>query len=544
MNNLLKYTIVIITIILSIVACETDFENVGAELIDNNTFNTDKAIFEVNAFTKDVLKSRVENTPVHALGIYNTTNFGLLKAGVATQLSVPAVVDYGLNPTIDSVIVDIPYNSTLGTDTSDANNPITTISLNNIFGDQEQEYTITVSRLETFLNALDPENPTQIKKYYSNRTYNKATTPLFSGNFKPNKNDTVAYISRPDIFDTSVNIDTIIKSDSAPSIKLGLNKSFFADNFLLDDENDPNSENFESQEKFVQFFNGLLFESVGNNGSIMLLDFAGATLNIYYTNEILTDETIEDSDGNIISETDYNGDGDTIDEDEPVKTKQSIVFGFSGIRTNTFEREYSNGLIDQVLDNPNESKKLYVQGAQGSIVSLDAFNNIDLDAIRNENWLINEASLVFNVDKDASGDVVPTRLFLYKLDEDGDTSNNNAQILDILSVGEATYDGNLQKEEDDGDDTTTEGPVKYRFRITDYLSEILKKEDATQPVNFGIKAFHISDLPDLQFVEDTIVREFSWDPRGVVLYGNDYLPTDSDYDKRLKLEIYYTKLNE
>ncbi len=540
MNNLLKYTIAIITIILSIVACETDFENVGAELIDNNTFDTDKAIFEVNAFTKNVLKSRVENTPVHTLGVYKTTNFGLLNAGVVTQLSVPAVVDYGLNPTIDSVIVDIPYNAT-SDGVYDDNKP--KFILNNIYGNQETEFNIKISRLETFLNSLDPENPTQIKKYYSNRTYN-TSTELFSGGFKPNKNDTVAYISRPDIFDTSVNIDTIIKSDSAPSIKLGLDKGFFTDNFLLDDENDLNSVNFESQEKFVQFFNGLLFESEGDDGSIMLLNFAGATLNIYYTNEILTNETIEDSEGNIISETDYNGDGDFEDNDQPVKTKQSIVFGFNGIRTNTFERNYSNSTIDQVFDNPNQSKKLYIQGAQGSIVSLDAFNNMDLDAIRNENWLINEANLVFNVDKDASGDVVPTRLFLYKLDEDGDTSNNNAQILDILSVGEATYDGNLQSEEDDGNDETTEGPVKYRFRITDYLSEVLKNEDATQPVNFGIKAFHVSDLPNLQFAEDTIVREFSWDPRGVVLYGNDYLPTDPDYDKRLKLEIYYTKLNE
>jgi len=152
--------------------------------------------------------------------------------------------------------------------------------------------------------------------------------------------------------------------------------------------------------------------------------------------------------------------------------------------------------------------------------------------------------LVFNVDQDASGNVVPPRLFLYKLDQEDNAINENAQILDILTEGEAVYDGNLQNEDDDGDNTTTEQPLKYRFRITDYLSEILENEDATQPIKFGIKAFHTTDLPNLQTPGDTTVRSFSWDPRGVVLYGNDYLESDPDYDKRLKLEIFYTKLNE
>ncbi len=538
MNNLLKYTIVIITIILSIVACETDFENVGAELIDNNIFDATDSIFEVNAYTKNVLKSRVENTPVHALGVYNTTNFGLLKAGVATQLSVPAEVDFGVNPIIDTVMIDIPYNSTIETDNSDTENPITTVSLNNIFGNQETEFNIKIFRLNTFLNSLDPEDPTKPKKYYSDKIYN-TLEELHNNNFKPDSEADTLFVRRTffDTFDDEgvliKNHDTIANTDNNPSIKLTLNEDILKTIFI-----DPlypinnGFDGFESQEKFVQYFNGLLFESevITDNGSIMLLNFAAARLNIYYTNEVPTD---------------LNEDGDTEDEGEQeFKVKQVMTFGFNGIRTNTFERNYAGSTINQVLDNTSESKKLYVQGAQGSIISLDAFNNIDLTAIRNENWLINEANLVFNVDQDASGDVVPTRLFLYKLDEDGDQTNNNAQILDIISVGEATYDGNLQSEDDDNDPETTEDPIRYRFRITDYLSEVLKNEDATQPVKFGIKAFHVSDLPNLQTLNDTIVREFSWDPRGVVLYGNDYLPSDPDYDKRLKLEIYYTKLNE
>ncbi|MCF6350084.1 MAG: DUF4270 domain-containing protein [Flavobacteriaceae bacterium] len=535
MKNFLKY-LTIIFVIVSIVACETDFENIGATLVDNDNFNTNKATYEVFAYTKDVEKSRVENLGVNSLGIYNpkdqnkNSKYGIFRANVATQLSVPASVDFGLNPTIDAVVLDIPYSAT-NDGTGENNKP--KFILNNIYGNQEIEFLLRVSRLNTFLNTLDPEDPTKPKKYYSNRTYNKLEE-LFAGNFKPNKNDTVLYVLRagfePTIESLDFNYDTIKKSDNAPSIKLPLDHDFFRTNFV---ENTDTSI-FESQELFTQFFNGLLLESEGDDGSVMLLSFVAATLNIYYTNDVLTDETVGEN------AVDLNGDGDTTDEDVPVKTKQTMTFGFNGVRTNAFERDYSGSVIESALDNIDENKKLYVQGAQGSLISLDAFNTVDLATIRAENWLINEANLVFNIDQDASGKTVPTRLFLYKLDEE---NNENTQILDILTEGEAIYDGNLQNDGDDGDDTTIEQPLKYRFRITDYLAEILKNEDET-PVKFGIKAFHITDLPNLENPADIIVKNFSWNPRGVILYGNDYLETDADYDKRLKLEIFYTKLNE
>lgn len=532
MRNFLKYLAIITLVIISIVACESDFEDIGVGLVDNNTFDTDKINFEVLGYTKNVEKSRVDNLSVNSLGVYNNTNFGITRAGIATQMSLPTGgVDFGLEPTIDAIVLDIPYDATRDGSETDGKPKF---NLNNIYGNQGVEFNLVVSQLNTFLNSLDPEDPTKPKKYYSDRTYNKLSE-LFAGAFKPNAKDTVLYVRRVEfdfLDDDNVMVDdydTIKKSDLAPSIKLPLDHDFFRTNFV---EN-TNEDDFDSQEKFVQFFNGLLFESEGDDGSVMLLNFVGTTLNIYYTNDVLTDET----------DTDLNNDGDTDDTDVPVRTKQTMSFGFNGVRTNPFSKVYSGSPAENALDNINENKKLYIQGAQGSLVSLDAFNNVDLATIRAENWLINEANIVFYIDQDVSGDVVPPRLFLYKLDDNDDETNDNTQILDILTEGEAIYDGNLQKDDDDGNDDTTESPLKYRFRITDYLSEVLKKEDATEPVKFGIKAFHATDLPNEQNPDDIIVRDFSWDPRGVVLYGNDYLESDPDYDKRLKLEIFYTKLN-
>ena len=66
MKNILTYFAIIAVLILSIVACESDFENIGVNLVDNDNFDTNKATYEVNAYTKNVLKSRVENIPVNA----------------------------------------------------------------------------------------------------------------------------------------------------------------------------------------------------------------------------------------------------------------------------------------------------------------------------------------------------------------------------------------------------------------------------------------------------------------------------------------------
>lgn len=535
MKNSLKYLSFIVVIIISIVACETDFDEVGVNLVDNNVFDTEKAIFEVNSYTKNVLKSRVDNITLNPLGVYNTSNFGLLKANVATQLNLPSEIDYGLNPTIDEVIIDIPYNSTRDTD-GDFEDGKPKFILNNIYGDQEAPFNLTVSRLETFLNQLDPIDPTRLKKYFSDKIYNKSIE-LYNENFTPSKNDTVYYVRRAD-FDTTdggetvMDFDTIKKSDLTPSIKLPLNNDFFTTNFI----NNSTGDEFDTQDKFNIFFNGLFFESEGSNGSMLMLNFNAANLTIYYSNDVLTDETTITGD--------LNDNGTTDDVDVPVRTKQTLTFGFFGIRANSFERNYAGSFAESALDNINENKKLYIQGAQGSIVSLDAFANMDINAIREENWLINEANLVLNIDQNLSSEEVPNRLFLYKLDDNNDAINEDAQILDILTEGEIALDGYLQNEDDDNDEETTEDPLKYRFRITDYISEILKNEDPTQPVKFGIKVFHTTDLPNVQIPGDTIVKEFSFDPRGVVIYGNDYIPSDSDYSKRLKLEIFYTKLNE
>jgi len=536
-----KTTNPLVWLILSVVffaSCEKDFKNVGDGIITNEQFQANKQNFEVLSYNQNLIKSRTDNIPFNGIGVLQDDQFGKLEGDVVSQVGLPTTsVDFGENPTLDDVVLELPYTSNQIEDLDDGKPQF---ELENIYGNQDQEFQLKVYELGTYLNKYDETDPTKLKKYYSEKVYSKLAA-LFSDNFKPNVNDTVYYVRRADFDElddqgnTVENYDTIKETTSAPMIRLPLNKAFFETNFV----NNTNADNFSSFDNFSLFFKGIYVESTGNDGAYMPLEFSKGKITLYYTNDVLTDETTED----------LNGDGDTDDTQVPVRTKQAMAFPLSGVIADVYKRDYTTATSDilNLLSNPNTTQgeqKLYLHGNAGTMTIMDAFSNMDLTAIRNENRLITEANIVLNVNQDLSGTDVPDRLFLCKLDENPVNGiNENTQILDVLTEGEAVFDGNLQTETEDSGDNTTTIPVKYRFRITDYMSEVLKKENPKAPSRFAIKVFHSTDLPNAQIPNDTIVKNYSWDPRGVVIYGNNYQTSDADYDKRAKLEIYYSKLN-
>jgi hypothetical protein len=525
--------------ILLMTSCEKDFENIGTGIITNEQFQANKQTFEVIAYNQNLTKSRTDGIPLNGIGVLQDAQFGKLEGDVVSQIGLPlGGVDFGENPTIDDVVFEIDYKSEKIENLDDGRPQF---ELKNIYGNPDEEFQLKIYELGTYLNKFDETDPTKIKKYYSDKNYNKLTE-LFSDNFKPNANDTMYLVHRADFdsIDDQGNLvaynDTIKNNDVSPAIRLPLNKSFFENKFITNFDAD----NFSSFDNFSLFFKGIYVESTGNDGAYMPLEFSKGKITIYYTNDVLTDETT----------TDLNGDGDTDDTQIPVRTKQTMSFPVNGIKADVYKRDYNTATSDIVnlLNNPNMTqgeKELFIHGNAGTMTIMDAFSNMDLAAVRNNNWLINEANIVLNVNQDLSDTDVPGRLFLCKLDETPENGiYHNTQILDILTEGEQIVDGNLQTEKEGTGDNEITKPVKYRFRITDYISEVLKKENPKSPSRFAIKVFHSTDLPNPAILDDTIVKNFSWDQRGVVLYGNNYQTSDADYDKRVKLEIFYSKLND
>ncbi len=518
--NSIKYIAVLSIILLSVIACEKDFQNVGVGLVDNNLFTPKEAVFEVIAYNKNIDSSRIGSTNPHLLGVVKDDKFGLLKASVIAQLGLGSI-SFTENMSIDAVILDIPYYATKLENNSDGT---PNFELDSIIGKQNVEFNMSIYENGTYLNSLDPLDPTLSKKYYSDETYTKKAL-LYSGMFKPNKNDTVYYVERrfldgdPSTVDDR---DTIMKETSLPSIKIPLDTTFFRTNFI----NQQNSGAFDSNDNFINYFRGLILEADGSDGSLMTLAMSNATMTFYYSNIVLTDE----------SETtgDLNGDGDTDDTDVPVKTKQTTIFPLSGLKTGTYIRDYTQASsdIENKLSNPdtdNGEDKLYVQGAAGSLILIDLYKGFDetqLDEIRNENWLINDARLTLYVENQ-NDTIIPKKLYLYNYED-------HSQILDAMSEAPLReIDGILRNDDDNK-------PLKYEFTITDYISEVLKSNTPLSLKKLAIKVFHNNDVPTS--ANDTIIRDYSWNAKGVVLKGNKLAsPTD---EQRLKLQIFYTVSNE
>jgi hypothetical protein len=543
----IKQLTLFLMVIVVAISCEKDIENIGVNLVENGIFDGQKYNSNVISYNDNILKRRGNALGQYLLGVYKNDDFGKVEASIVTQLAPTIDIDFGTSPTIDSVILTIPYQATNIAEDGEAPE----FESDSIWGSQGNTFIINVYQLETYLNTLDPSNPSDELSYFTNQTYDYNTTALYTGEYSPSDRDTIMYVEREEVLidytaPTLRDRDTIrtfvsVNNGAAqlvPAIRLPLDNDFFADNFFT------NQPAMETTEAFVQFFNGLYIEATPNpaltppNDSSFImslnLDNTATNVTIYYTNTILTDETVSTTtigtDGTatvtIISETDINNDGDFLDIDIPVRTKQSATFNFDGITTNNYVRDYAGSNADLIINNPNTlsgDEMLYLQGASGSFALIDLFTLDDVDELRNNNWLINDANLTFYIDQSSDLSIVPERLFVYNYDE-------NEQIIDILTEGEAGFDGSLERDDDDL-------PYRYIVNITDYISEVLKSSDQTEVSKLAVKVYNTSDSPTS--ITNFDIPDFSWTPKGVVLHGNQSL----DLDKRLKLEISYTEIN-
>lgn len=504
----LKYVGLFFIVFFTIISCEKEIEGIGVDIIDNNKFSTGTEIFEVNTDTENIDRVPANRISQYLLGVYHDNEFGELKGSFVSQIILPSVgdyYDYGTNAAIDSVIIFIPYQSTRVYD-EDVTSGIPVFEIDSVMGNSEVKFKLGVYELETYLNTLDPTDPSKNMVYYSDKVFEKSSTPFYLEDFKVNANDTVAYIKRymPDgitVYDT----DTIKQTTSAPTIKLPLNESMIQEIFI---DNASGSE-FSSIDEFVKYFRGFYIEateSLTNKSHIISLALSSPKMVIYYSNDQDEGEDVDLDDDGITGE-------------EAVRMKESYEFVFGSNKSNVLERDYD-------VSKQSGPDRLYVQGAAGSLATIDLFEDLteeELEEIRNQNLLITDAQLTLYVDQDASSDIAPEQLFIYNHQE-------NLQILDMITEGIAVVGGGLEYD-DDGE------PYKYVFKLTDYVSSLLLSDDPEELVTLGIKVYNPTDLPDSYVI--TTVEEYSWVAQGVVLFDQ----SESAGDKKAQLEIFYSKLN-
>ena len=402
-------------------------------------------------------------------------------------------------------------------------------------------FNLKVERSTFFLRDLDPNASFQeAQQYYSNQVFSPdfvTGDPLFEGVVEiideeiliPNEDDE----STEDVDESQ----TFTKLQ--PGIRVALDNEFFQNN-ILDKEG---SSELLSQSNFTEFIRGLHFSIVDQEGNDVLVMFDLKSANItmtysydnYDTNGTI-DDTSDDNPNNIL------------EKDFTFSFLSTVATGVSGNAVNTLITENYGPQVLQALDNGENASRLYLKGGPGTYAEINLFEEDGgesvVEQIRSQNWVINEANLIFYIDRDqldAAGSAIePPRLYLYNTENKFPLINTLTEQTDLESSSlfgaYLNFDGIIEKSNGKG--------VQYSVKITDHINNMVVRDstNATLALTLttNIQNWSIADAKVTNGEAELPITS-TVTPLGTILYGSNIQPTDPNFDKRLKLEISYTK---
>lgn len=540
-------SIAILSLILVIsISCDNDFTNIESNIQGVKNFEATSKLFPFTAKTQnftpfsgglnDEKGVQTNNLNGKVFGVYkNPTNgFGTTVASVISQVApLTYNPDFGnIDRTIESVWLNIPYYSTLESTDTDGNN---TYTLDSIYGDTDQEFKLYIYRSNYVLRDLDPSSDFETtQSYFSNQgdlfeSVSTAADLIYTDeNFKISASEhTIS-----EIIDGEEVIERI-----TPGIRLNLlyagpnssndNVSFWESIFF----DNQDSEILSTQSNFKDFFRGLIIKVVpvdetNPNGSLTYLNFDSGSIVFDYTN--LEEENAEAA-------------GETYDTTE-------YTLEFNGNIVNTFNQI-------NAVDHDGDEDNLYLQGTDGSMAVIDLFSgdienedgdlvpSLDYFVSKNEKWLINEANLVFYVNKDLVEGDEPDRVTLYDL-------KNNAPIIDYFLDGTTNtaqpefskilFSETLERDSEDNG-------VKYKIRLTSHITNILQNDSTNVKLGlFLVNNINVTSESTIQGVNsddddttlDMIPSTSILSPKGTILHGYS---DNVDTPLRAEFEIFYTE---
>lgn len=516
-KNILPIFAAVLTAIVVLASCQEDFSNFNSGVIDQDIDLILDESSTVISYSRKLTPVQTNGLPSYQLGVYNDPVYGQSVANFMGQPTInvtdPVFPD---SIVLDSVIMYIPFFSQ-STTTDEG----TTYTLDSVFGNSPVDISIFESNF--FLRDLDPDSGfEEPQNYYSNQG---TTFDNFMG-------DQIGFAEGFVPTDEGTIVKDVLDNDSliGPGLRIALPKEFFQEK-IIDNEGNPELSN---NNNFKEFFRGVYMkvDPVGGGDNRFMFNSAAMNITLYYPVEVEV----------------TNEDGSTSTEVE----RRQYQLTFEGINVNTFEGTIP-AEIEQQLFNPNTTQgeeTLYLTGSSTGVVSIielfgdDADGNgvaDELDDLRDKEWLINDASLMFYVDqaKVQGGAAEPDRIKIF------DISNQNVLIdyqFDFTAGEEAinaitTHLGPLER----GSDDTGEF---YRIRITNHLSNIINRDSTNVPLGLMVtQNALLTEFLDTETLQapgiEAVPTSTVLARQGTVLHGNNS-PMEA---KRLKLQIYYTDPN-
>jgi len=502
-------------------SCDKDAEEIGANIVGDDNFATHQQTYDVSAANHNLGPVDSGNMDLNLLGVYDNPVFGKTTANFAAELLLATenpTIDLTLFEKVSSVTLYVPYYSTvIGTETDGtAKYRLDSIYYSDL--NKDAKLNLKIYRSRKYLSDPDP-----LSKMFSNDNalfensvlsddllYDSAATP-FAFSDKGQLEETIAE-------DTG----EVTQTNVTPRMKIQFKPEQFKE-FLF---SAAAQSNLQSNAIFRQYFRGLYFNvslADPTKNVMAMLNFKGAKVVVNYEMRPKTGTTIQ---------------------------HKTMVLNMSGRTINLFDK--TDGLN---LTNPEQ--KLVLNNGNSSMAIIDLFPNAaDFEDIKTNRRLINDASLTFYVDRETMGDdpkyFQPERIYLYNL-------ATNAPILDYYydatanstypALSKTVHGGILEVDQDDD-----KRGIKYKIKLTNHIMSLFAMANPAENTKLGLvvteninnittKALKtekvltpvltIKEIPQMSIVQ----------PFSTVLWGAN-IPADSpNYDKRLKLEIIYTKPN-
>ncbi|MEN8789173.1 MAG: DUF4270 family protein [Flavobacteriaceae bacterium] len=581
-------------------SCQEDGTTLGVGLIDEAPLRTDIQEYDVFAYNKGIKAVQTNKLPLYQLGNYEDPLYGRTEARITTQVGLAASAGnptFGVwgqdtedsadsdgddltipeNERITEVFLYIPFLQNpagdsdgdgvpdeVDLDAEDPNsdsdgdgvsdnqerlngtdplNPDTdgdgiddgedddtvtnifpkTVDIDSIYGDRTVPFNLKVERSTFFLRDLDPNAGfLENQEYYSTAEFSPdfVGEVLFEGPVDISNEEILIF--KEDDPDTE-DIDESLEIDQRlqPGIRVALDNDFFQQNIL---DNEGNSQLL-SQANFTDFFRGIHL-SVSDD-VLILLDLTQGNIRINY---------------------EYDG----LDDGNTVTRKNNYVLTLiTGGRTQPVLGNAVNTLINDALppeisgalDTNENASSIYLKGGSGTFAEIQLFepNNGEsvINEIKENNWIINEANIIFYVDRnalDAAGITdEPPRLYLYNAD-------TNTALYDITQGNEPTLIGRIDTNYGGGLETESDKGIKYKVKITNFINDIIVRDSANATLGLVVTADITNSFAFEAMLDDTdeigLPLASTMTPLSTVIVGSNVPDTD---ERKMKLEIFYTE---
>lgn len=558
-NFFLKAFVVCVILVFS-ASCDRDINEIGSGVIGDDHYGLNVYNSDVVAYNQSIGAVQTNDLPVNQFGVYNNPVFGKTTASFFSEVALGTVKPDFYSPTIDSVYLYVPYYSTLQSTDTDSGD--STYELDSIQGPDNQRIKLSIYESDYAITNNPTGGLNQLNNYYSNQGTEFETKILGS---RLNNNNDNAYDhtvlndnSQNDQFEFSKkqikfykkNADgtagyTEVRERKAPGMLVHLDTLFFRNKIF----NAPAGKLFNNN-VFKNYFKGLHFKveqaSGSAQGRLAMMNFSRGVITIVYKDN--TSSTVA------------------------TRIRKELAINLSGHTVNLLEND--NNFPNYVAPNTTlGDHNLFLKGGNGSMAVINLFggqkNNTDnenvvgsLQNMRKNKWIINEANLTFYIDKPAMASAPePNRISLYDL-------TNKRPLIDLYTDGTTSSTTKFNKQIYGGilldenskivNESKGERGTKYKIRLTNYIRTLVKNggntditKDSTN-VRLGLVVTeNISIATNAAllspFTTTTVAGSHQTkyvpvmsvvNPLGTILYGsNPSVPVD----KRLKLEIFYTK---